>query len=115
VRPYGYGQRCNVSFGNEPKVSPRNIQVEHAAHRNSWLKVAGMIALTDPKVSTTPWSNRFIFSLVSSESHPVKSDIRGEGGGKWITLHMTTFMAVVETGRIRLGGSPSLQRGWKSC
>jgi hypothetical protein len=37
---------------------------------NSRLRVAGMIAPIDPKVSATPWCNRFVFSLVSSVSHP---------------------------------------------
>ena len=38
-----------------------------------------MIAPTDPKVSTTPWCNKFVFNSVSSVSHPAKSDTRGEG------------------------------------
>ena len=41
--------------------------------------------------------------------------IRLEGGKMDQLACMTTLMAVVETGRIRRGGLPSLHRGWKSC
>ena len=61
-------RRCCAAFV-KPFDDP--VAVERGTPKCDWcsrLRVADMIAPIDPKVSAAPWSNRFIFSLVSSRA-----------------------------------------------
>jgi catalase len=42
-----------------------------------------MIAPIDPNVSATPWCNRFVFSLVSSVSHPLQKYVLAKRWREW--------------------------------
>jgi uncharacterized protein (DUF302 family) len=58
--------RCRCAASAEP-FDDRSHRTRHAEMRLAFpVEGAGRIAPIDPKVSATPWSNRFVFSLMSS-------------------------------------------------